>query len=1396
MSEKVLLIGSGGREHALAWKLSQSPLVSKVVVAPGNAGTACGNTKISNVELDIKDFASIAQWCTANSITFVMVGPEDPLAAGIADYLSKNADLPVFGPSAKAAQIEADKSFSKHFMVRHNIPTARFESFKDPDLACKYIQEADHKALVVKASGLAAGKGVVVASSTEEACEAVKTIMTEKAFGTAGETVVVEELLEGPEVSILAFSDGKNVSLMPPSQDHKRLLDNDQGPNTGGMGAICPYPGLTESQLERIKTDIIEKTVHGMAQEGARYVGVLYAGLMLTADGPKVLEFNCRFGDPETQSVLSLLESDLMPTLKACVSGNLPLSPPTFDLSQAAAGVVLASGGYPGSYKKGLEISGLSSAAESKSLQVFHAGTKLTSEGKVVTSGGRVLCVVARDSSLAAAIEKATEAAAKIHFEMAFFRRDIGRKTCASLQHLNSNQRPDRADSSDGLKYEDAGVDISEGNLLVQAIKPLAKMTRRAGCDADLGGFGGVFDLGTCGHARSKLTCRTRGVGRKIQYAASCGHHYNIGVDLVVQCVNDLLTSRAEPLYFLDYYATGKLDILVAEEVVRGMAEACVEAGCALIGGETAEMPGMYAGKDYDVAGMVVGAVPTALSSVSAKGNAGAGGVTEETDLSTRSGDAVIALTSSGLQHHDFDLLENILTAYDLSLNSLQGLNGGGTLAEEVLSPPTVYVKSVLPLLQSRKIKQFETVGCSLAQCLSLLVSPGLGVKVDAGQWHVGPVFGWMAAMAKLKPLELFGISSCGVAALLVVDPQNVPFVMKSLAETITDQAKVIGHIMTAAGDADQIIIERAEPIIDASRKIAFQEAPSNFDFVSQVECYVPSVSPTTQADLSHILATTHRPGAVISSNGKPPAFDLSTLGLSQPVLVSGTDGVGTKLKIAESLHQNSTVGIDLVAMCVNDLLASGADPLFFTCYLASGSNDLECLSEVTQGVAKGCEKAGCAFVEQQVSALPSIYSRNVYDLGGFSVGAVEKSCILPNPSQMKPGDVLIGLPSSGIHSNGFSLVRRIIEVNKMRFDMPSPFTPNVTLGQDLLTPTEIYVKAVLPAMRSGKVKGFAHITGGGLVENIPRVLPPGVDAALDAKKWTMLPVFGWLQHHGKISNYEMSRTFNCGLGAVLIVDSQYERDVLHILSENGNTTSTVGSLVQSKGHEATVTVANLMEALESSWPRPKLPERKKRVGVLISGSGTNLQALIDYTQNRANNSAAEIMLVISNVAKAGGLVRAQKAGIHTKVIGHKKFKSRAEFDAAVHDCLVEHKIELVCLAGFMRILTGEFTNKWTGRMLNIHPSLLPSFKGAHAHNMALEAGVRISGCSVHFVAEEVDGGAIVWQESVPVFPGDTVELLSERVKTVEHVAYPSALELVASGRVELGDSNKLVWNW
>lgn len=996
---KVLLIGSGGRENALAWKLAKSSLVEKVFVAPGNAGTHDGR-KMENVDLNVKDFEAVSNWCQQGGVTLVVVGPEDPLADGIADHLSKRG-IGCFGPCAAAAQIEASKDFAKQFMVRHDIPTARFQSFTDAEAACKHINSAEYSALVVKASGLAAGKGVVVARSKEEACQAARSMLSDKTFGKAGETVVVEELIEGEEVSVLAFTDGESVALMPPAQDHKRLGVGDTGPNTGGMGAYCPYPKLTEKDREYVKQHVVQKTVDGLRKEGRKYVGVLYAGLMLTNDGPKVLEFNCRFGDPETQSIMPLMTSDLYEICKACVEGTLKDHTLKFDKHQTTLGVVIVSGGYPGPYRKGLEITGFHEA-EAHGLVVFHAGTALK-DGKVVTSGGRVLSIVAIDTDLRAASERARYGAAQIHFEGSFYRSDIGYRVFKSPEGQESG----------GLSYKDAGVDIAAGNKLIEQIKPLAAATSRQGCLSSLGLFGALFDVKAAGYKDPVLVSGTDGVGTKLKVAHAVGKHDTIGIDLVAMCVNDILAHGAEPLFFLDYFATGKLKVGMTTDVIRGVAEGCKQAGCALVGGETAEMPGMYSGEDYDVA--------------------------------------------------------------------------------------------------------------------------------------------------------------------------------------------------------------------------------------------------------------------------------------------------------------------------------------------------------------------------------------------GFAVGAVERGLMLPRTSEIHVDNVVIGLPSSGLHSNGFSLVRKLVDRQELRFDAMSPFKTGNSLGYDLLVPTKIYIKSLLPLMKEGKIKAFCHITGGGLIENIPRVLPDDLEVRLDAKSWFIPPVFGWIAETGNVNPTEMARTFNCGVGGVLIVSKLHVQEIIDRLIASGEKAAVIG-VVEKRSGEEQVKIKHLAGALVQAWKKLPGVSTKKKVAVLISGSGTNLQALIEHTRNPANRSAAEITLVISNKAGVKGLERAQRAGIQTQVINHKDYSSRDEFDMAMHNVLTASGIEIVCLAGFMRILTGGFVSKWRGKILNIHPSLLPSFKGGNAHKLVLEAGVRMSGCSVHFVAEEVDAGAIVTQEAVPVYPSDTEETLAQRVHTVEHRAYPAALELLASERIELQEDGKLVW--
>lgn len=416
---KVLLIGNGGREHALAWKLSQSPALKKLWVAPGNPGIA----EIADcVPIEVMDFVAIKRFVAHEKIDLVVIGPEDPLAGGLSDELTK-AGVRVFGPSKAAAQLEADKWFSKELMRSGSVPTAEARMFTDVNAAEEFIR-ARERPMVVKAVGLAKGKGVTVCYRTADAIDAVRKSLKLRAFGDAGNRVVIEEMLVGPEVSILAFVDRRNIYLMESAQDHKAIDDGDTGAMTGGMGAYTPTPLINDSMLRSIERDVFVPILDGLAREGIKYQGVLYAGLMLTAAGPKVLEFNCRFGDPEAQPLMMRLKSDLLETLLAVAEGRLEEMHLEWD-PRPAMGVVVASKGYPGEYPTGLPISGIAGADSMRDVKVFQGGTARRGD-QVVTNGGRVLTITALGSTLADAKKRAYEAVNQIHFDGMKYRKDIG----------------------------------------------------------------------------------------------------------------------------------------------------------------------------------------------------------------------------------------------------------------------------------------------------------------------------------------------------------------------------------------------------------------------------------------------------------------------------------------------------------------------------------------------------------------------------------------------------------------------------------------------------------------------------------------------------------------------------------------------------------------------------------------------------------------------------------------------------------------------------------------------------------------------------------------------------------------------------------------------------------
>ncbi|RUP49417.1 hypothetical protein BC936DRAFT_142560 [Jimgerdemannia flammicorona] len=757
MSEEkltILLVGAGGREHAIAWKLNQSARVERIFVAPGNGGTSLGS-KVSNVEIGVSDFAKLTKFALDNGVNLVVPGPEQPLVEGIHTAFKK-VGIPVFGPSQKAAQMEGSKTFSKDFMKRHNIPTAAYENFTDYNKAKAYLESVSHR-VVLKASGLAAGKGVLIPTTTTESLEGLHSIMVSREFGTAGDEVVIEEYLEGQELSVLAFADGYTIIPLPPAQDHKRVLDGDQGPNTGGMGCYAPTPVATKEVLEEIKRTILQPTVNGMRKDGFPFVGLLFTGIMLTASGPKVLEYNVRFGDPETEAVLPLLseDTDLAEVMLACAEGRLDSV--NIGIRQAfAATVVIASGGYPGNYAKGKEIT---IGQVPSGVIVFHAGT-MYKDSKLVSAGGRVLAVSAVASTLREAVDCAYEGVAKVHFEGAFCRHDIAHRAFKTLTGHGSTST-----------YASAGVSIDAGNLFVQKIKPFVKSTKRIGADSEIGGFGGLFDLKAAGFRDPILVSATDGIGTKLKIAHATNVHDTVGVDLVAMNVNDLIVQGAEPLFFLDYFACGKLEVDVAANFVRGVVNGCLQSGAALVGGETAEMPGLYEPGDYDAAGFTVGAVERDK-------------ILPRMDL-IRAGDSLLGLASSGLHSNGFSLVRKIITSQPgLHYESPCPWDRETTLGRALLTPTRIYVKQLLPIVRRDLIKAMAHItGGGFVDNIPRVLPKELGVVVEAGGWELPAVFKWLKKAGNVASYELSRTFNCGIGMVLVVAPSDVAETTRLLEE-------------------------------------------------------------------------------------------------------------------------------------------------------------------------------------------------------------------------------------------------------------------------------------------------------------------------------------------------------------------------------------------------------------------------------------------------------------------------------------------------------------------------------------------------------------------------------------------------------------------------------------
>ncbi|CAB9501850.1 Phosphoribosylformylglycinamidine cyclo-ligase [Seminavis robusta] len=974
----VIVVGSGGREHALAVAVAKSPLVGKVICCPGNGGTQVEGGKITNAEgvNGKQDNATVIDLVKRTSAKMVVVGPEAPLVAGLVDELAVACpDVMVFGPSKAAAELEASKAFTKDFLQEHDIPTAKYKNFTSADEAIAYVEsleESDRQ--VVKASGLAAGKGVLLPTNKAETIAAVKEIMSDKAFGAAGDTCVIESFLTGPEASCFALCDGKTAVLMPAAQDHKRALDNDQGLNTGGMGAYAPAPCVTPNLQQEIEAMCV-KTVEKMAERGTPYVGLLYAGMILTPNGPYMLEYNCRFGDPETEVVLPLLETDLYEVFKACCTGTLGSIDVRFKENTCAATVVCAAKGYPEKYPKGMKIEDIAAANACSGVKVYHAGTKIDDSGATLCSGGRVVTVTGMGDSLQAALNASYKGVSKLAFldgsgqSLMHFRTDIGKKAVEKKLRIGV-------------------LGSTRGTALIPVIEACANGSINAEIVAVLSNksTAPILDKGRAlGVTVSTKFVSAKGLSRD-QYDAECtASLVKAGVEFVLLVGYMRILSKP----FTDFW--------------KGR---CINVHPSLL-------PKHAGGMDLQVHQAVLDA----------------------------------GEKETGCTIHQ--------------------------VTEEVDGGPIVVQKVV-------QVDEGET-------------AESLKAKVQAQE-----------GLAFIEAIET--VCRGGV--------------------------------------------------------ITYADAGVNIDEGNRL---VELIKP--------LCKSTRRSGCDADLGGFGGLFDLAAAGYntSDTVIIGATDGVGTKLRIAHATKKHETVGIDLVAMCVNDLIVAGGEPLFFLDYFATGRLEVEEAAAVVKGIAEGCRQAQCGLIGGETAEMPSMYSDGEYDLAGFSVGAVHRDRILPKG--VAEGDVLLGLSSSGIHSNGFSLVRKLIANEGLDFSSACPWDPDsVSIGDSLLTPTKIYVKSCLPLIKDGLLKGLAHITGGGLLENLPRSLPSELGAEITGHP-PLPQVFKWMKIASGLDDSEMLRTFNCGVGMVLILDEKSVSTATELLKSAGETdVFRLGTVV--KGSKVTVTAS------------------------------------------------------------------------------------------------------------------------------------------------------------------------------------------------------------------------------
>lgn len=754
----VLLIGSGGREHAIAEAIADSPQLASLAVAPGNAGTAA-----YNVELDVADNQVVVTYCTQNGVDLVIVGPEAPLVAGLGDAV-REAGIACFGPSAAAAMLEGSKTFAREFAARHGIPGPVCESFTEVGPAIEWLDDFG-KPVVVKADGLASGKGVIIPETRVETERAIFDLLADRTMGDAGATVVLEERLEGEELSLFGIADGSTVVPIGSAQDHKRVGEGDTGLNTGGMGAFAPVPGMADREPELVR-QFLDVAVAGMAAEETPYVGVLYAGIMLTDDGPRLVEYNCRFGDPEAQILLPLIGSDVLELLAAAADGRLSEVEVALVKDVAAATVVVAAMGYPTSPALGVPIPEVSLPPE---VSLIHSSTRVV-DGQVVSAGGRVLSVTGTGEDLATALDRVYSVVDQLVGDALFARPDIGHRYVTR-----------QTSSDDGDAYAQAGVSFAAAADATSQIAEAVLSTHDERVVSGLGSFGGVFDLSSLSGLKDPLlVATTDGVGTKTVLAEQLDSWESVGADIVNHGVNDVLVQGATPLFFLDTVAAASLDPATVSRIVTGMAEACRDAGCVLLGGETAEMPDVLAAGSVDIAGTLVGVVDRQK-------------LLPKPDI--KPGDLLLGLGSSGLHTNGYSLARKVLSGTELNI----GLPGadGVTIGEALLAVHRSYLKPLADALDADLVKGLAHItGGGLVDNIPRILPMGCGAVIETSSWTRPPLFKFLVGLAGLNKHEAHQILNMGIGMVVVVAEQD----LEETQAVIPEPTKVIGRVVEGEG--------------------------------------------------------------------------------------------------------------------------------------------------------------------------------------------------------------------------------------------------------------------------------------------------------------------------------------------------------------------------------------------------------------------------------------------------------------------------------------------------------------------------------------------------------------------------------------------------------------------